>query len=345
MISPNRRKRSTTKVRTRMKLAARRHTVSRETNPFLRRANELALCLQVIDKSALAHEPALVSSAWIEYGYMGPLERTELFCKEYAKAYKRFFAKYHDSFKAGDLQPIDEELLKNDPGEISSLWRARQIADEIGMPYPLYLTASIGSVAEHKNRKKLPRPNQLYTHPQVVAAQEKWEQERAITGLYREGWDPRFFQQNVRPDPPRKAALRHALNRIKQSRHPEAALSTLMGSQDAIRPRAARLLFSDQPEVFDSAMMRMGAPNVERPVSEFESYVPPCIGLPLSKPAPSCSSCPLAVACHKVRLLADKLLVKDTGSNDPLGEHRRGLARDRQRKRRAKLRAAEEASD
>lgn len=341
-----RHKRSRTRVKERERRAAERVQAQQEPTPARRRVQELVLVREVIDPAFLAEEPSLSQSQWVEYGYMSALERTELFCRMYLEIYRRHYARYRDSITADEQCPVDPELFKNEPSEINSLWRARQIADEIGMRYDMFLSAVMGWATNTRNRKYFPRPNQLYGPKQVELALDKWERQKdIIPRLFAEDWDDRFFQQNPkRTDPPRWQALKMALGRLKRASIPENVLVSMMGPEDALSEQDVRHMFRDRPELVDKAvdkaMRSNSAPLKARSGTTFDPYLPPCLGLRHDASAEPCSQCKFSLSCEKTRAATDKLLHAKTGSSDPHAARKREQARIRQRRKRDKDRAS-----
>lgn len=335
-------KRSGPRVRARQKLAGERERAQQEATPMRRRVQELVLVREIIDPAFLAAEPSLLQTQWVQYGYMSSLERTELFCRLYLEAYRRDYAKYRDCNRAHERCPVDPELFKNEPGEINSLWHARQLADEIGMRYDMFLSAVMGWATNTTGRKYFPQPNQLYGPRQLELALEKWEREKDIVPrLFAEDWDDRFFQQNPNlKDPPRWRALTMALGKLKKLSSQEDVLASLMGSYDALSEQHARYMFRDRPMLVDNAMRYVMSPTKVRSGTTFEPYLPPCLGLPHDAAADPCRQCKFSLLCEKTRLATDKLLHAKTGSSDPRADKELSQARDRQRRKRDRDRAA-----
>ena len=325
-------------------LAAERRSIFKEPSSDKRRVLELALSRKVITPTSLDRECALAQTRWVAYAYMTPLACTELFCRLYLATYRHHYAQHRNGLSADEQLPVDPELIKNDPDEISSFWHARQMADEIGMPYDMYLNVAMSWATSQRNRKHFPRPNQLYGQQQLDAAKEKWGHEKAIVTLFDEEWDDRFFKQNPVRDPPRTKALLMAFAKLKRSGSPALSLANLMGSSDALsEPEANRVatrLFPNQPEMLDDAKRHLMPPRAIRTTTAFDVYRPPCVGMRQDVTTGPCSQCNLTLFCQKARLVSDKLLQAQTGSSDPIADKKRELARDRQRRKRDKDRAA-----
>jgi hypothetical protein len=328
------------RVRERHELAAERRHIRKEPSSAKRRILELALSRKIIDPKFLAKEPSLTETRWVEYGYLSPLECTERFTRTYLELFRHFHEKYVNYATAAKQKPVDPDLFMNDPGEISSLWRARQAADAIGMPYGSYLHEVMDRAARRIDRKKIPRPNQLYSPKQVGYALEIRERARRQASLFGGEWDDRFFQQNPRLDPPRREALRLALSKMTGKATPEGVLSNLMGVQDALSQRMAKQMFRKQPELLESAMRSVSPPRVARPIKSLDPYLPPCLGLGQAVTLDPCNRCSFVSRCVRARAMSDKVLQAQTGSSDPRADKKREGARIRQSRKRERDRNA-----
>lgn len=332
------------KIQERQELAAQRRRIQKEPSAVIRRTMELAISCQVIDKRFLEAESHLTQTRWVEYGYLSPLECTEIFCRMYLSAYQRYYEKYRDSSKASDRKPVDPELFKNDHREINSLWHARQIADEIGMPYDMYINATMDWAASQKNRQQFPQPNQLIHPKQLEVALVKWENLQGTVNWFGDNWDDRFFDKlNPKFDPPRQKALRLVIEKMKRSSSPEFTLASLMGRWDVLTEKAAKhiadTVFPNKPDLMDEAKRHLMPPRKVRAVPT-DPYLAPCLGMREDVTAGVCGQCSFALLCQKVRLVSGKLMHASTGSSDPRADKKRQNARERQRRKRDRDRAA-----
>ncbi|MGY0619873.1 hypothetical protein [Lysobacter sp. A378] len=333
----------------RHKLASERRAIRKEPSAIKRRTRELAIARKVVDSKSLEREPELTPSAWVAYGYLSALERTELFCEAYLDCYRRYYARYKDMSTAEEQQPIARELFNNEPSEINSFWNARQTADDIGMPYDKYLNEVMEWATAQKNRKKFPRPNQLYSASQVTGASDVWNEWHNTVALFEEGWDDRFFKQSGRLDPPRKRALMQAFTRMKKSTNPEIALANLLGRSDALSEEHARRIaitvFPDKPNLMEDAKHSVALPTKIRVATTFEPYLPPCLGMREDVSSGACSQCNFILQCQKARFVSNKLLLTQTGSSDPRKDKKREQDRIRQQRKRERDRDAQRAPE
>ncbi|MCT7264581.1 hypothetical protein, partial [Salmonella enterica] len=82
---------------------------------------------------------------------------------------------FKDFAKAQSIKPVSKEFVKNARDEMTSLWKARQVADLLGMPYAIFIRASMKAAVEQRGYNRVPRPNQLCRPWQIEAAAKAWD--------------------------------------------------------------------------------------------------------------------------------------------------------------------------
>lgn len=281
-----------------------------------------------IPSEFLQDEPTLSASCWPEYLYLSPLDRTRRFTTEYLNAYKFYAKRMIDHRKVAHLCPVNELLEYNAATFISSLWRARQQADALCMPYQKYLFPLMQHALEEEGHTRLPLPNQLYDLAQIKHVVEDWTQStRDVTPDTRD-WDERLLAINY--------------SGTLAQRHSHDVLINLVGNsvgrleqfmlRDGLLPESvARARLGD--ELADRALDRHGSTRILPSPTPSTAYIRPCLGL-LAIHGPACSGCPFAAQCERVSLAIDQELRSIYGSADPRADHKRELARDRQRRKR-----------
>lgn len=315
--------------------------ITHKSRPEDRGALESAFIREIIPADVLKNESHLSHSCWVEHAFLSPAERTQLFLREYIATYRLLWRKYQDMSTADEQAPLDPRLFWNPDGEIVSLWKARQTADELGIPYSVFLYSVMHWAVDQRKRKYFPRPNQLCSEAQLIAAVGDWERTESIRQVPGDNWDTRFFAPNpIRAGDPRWRAVKILESRLKRSRWPERSLANAMEcrflSAAEARELASRCI-PDKPDVFDGALELLAAPPL--PVSDGDLEVrPACIGL--CNLSPACESCPAFVACNQDRARADERLLSRTGSTDPVADRKRAQDRERQRRRRRRKKEA-----
>jgi hypothetical protein len=108
-------------------------------------------------------ERALYTGKWFDYRFMNPVAATYQFAHEFKKVYRREFKRNIDSYKGEFITPLPDDLFNAPATTIGGIWRARQIADAMGMPYEIYLDRAYHWALSYWKRKYLPRPCHLYS--------------------------------------------------------------------------------------------------------------------------------------------------------------------------------------
>lgn len=122
-----------------------------------------ALAAKHVSLSLLKKERDLYRTKWFDYRFMHPATATREFANQYRLAHARVMQRRIDvvqgQFKTGLPR---KDLFELPPGTITSLWRARQFADEICAPYDWLLITAL-YYAEERCWTNMPRPQQLYS--------------------------------------------------------------------------------------------------------------------------------------------------------------------------------------
>jgi hypothetical protein len=121
------------------------------------------LMLLEIPNDLLRKEPALMQSKWFDYRRLHPVMATQLFVKAYNRAYGNFLAtttdvglKYLPAFKGRDL-------LADKHRERKTVWKLRQLADEHGVPYDVFMNAAM-RFYQREGWMHVPRPSHILSN-------------------------------------------------------------------------------------------------------------------------------------------------------------------------------------
>ena len=139
--------------------------------------------MELIQRPLLLLESELMTTKWFDYRILHPWQATALFLEAYRSEHAWIMRKredvnshwFHKGIKA-------TSLCKTTPTQMTALWKARQAADSIGVPYDFYCNVLI-DWAEKRNWTHLPRVNQLYLPDHVAVVKETWE-DRMRTKLF-----------------------------------------------------------------------------------------------------------------------------------------------------------------
>lgn len=286
-----------------------------------------------IDKELLQEEPRVQSSTWPEYGYMTPLARTRRFTHEYIAAYKRQWASI-DPEIARKKKPVEGNFGRNSVAVMNSLWKARQKADELGMPYDVFLDAIMARKLGSKTELHLPRPNQLLSDKSFNARLRGLPTREQVTErLLKSSWDKRFFTPRDHNDAVQEAALEQLRIDVLRADSPKDRLAKYLNVRGLLSKELADDLFFQQPELVEEAW-ELASPRTPAPVQQ-DHPTPACFGNRNTK-LPACQLCLVANECRKFKLQVAHALRAKTGTSDPRREHRRTVDRERQRRYRAR---------
>lgn len=159
-----------------------------------------------------AAEPELCRRAWFDYQHMHPVNRTYLFAHLFT-AETRLIIRQHiddsppkvsasgtvrdwEPIKAGDMfePPGDARRLKYWKRKISSLIKARQMADHYAIPYPQFVKFGLRhwyfGRSYFLEQTVLPEPGLLNGEECRIAIAEKWLDE--LRGRIHHATHPRF---------------------------------------------------------------------------------------------------------------------------------------------------------
>jgi hypothetical protein len=116
-----------------------------------------------VRKSFQQDEVSLYHSKWFDYRFLNPTQASYVYAQEWVKAYKQAFKIHVDRDGAQYSKPMrHEDLFDNTPQFYSGIWRGRQFADGLGMPYDFYITQALHQRLRRWRQQFLPRPHQLY---------------------------------------------------------------------------------------------------------------------------------------------------------------------------------------
>lgn len=287
-----------------------------------------------IPSDFLQDDAKLSASCWPAYLHLSPLERTRQFTAQYVQAFTYYAKRLMDLHKVSLPCLVEPVLELNAPANVSSLWRARQRADELGIPYEKYLFPVIQHALEEEGHSRLPLPNQLYDIAQITHVHEKWE-EWVRDGVFPTGeWDARLKAVNFRGTLAQLHCHEVLFGLIGRS---VGRLEQFM-LRDGLLPEAiARERLGD--ELVDRALARHGSVSASSEPATSAAYIRPCLGLLATRSA-ACVGCPFDSQCARVAQAVDREMVVVYRSTDPRSDHKRELARNRKRRQRARERKA-----
>jgi hypothetical protein len=282
----------------------------------------------------LAEERYLYTTKWFDYRFLSPLAATELFASEYQKIFRRTWEATFDREEAAKKQGLRKGGIYAGGGELTSIWRARQAADALGLPYEFFIAKAMDA-ATGRGARHLPRPNQLYHEWNCQRALAAWGE--LIDARFRPSELPQYRNEAFCGHHAQIAHRKWVVDRIKARSMP----SYLIG----------RSCFILKVLPVEIALSEFGADRVKQAHTEVaddmpvdhmdlrnDDFWPACMGVPhahASEVEP-CVSCRQQSACYKIgkRLVAK--LRETHGSEDPVLTQKRADTAARVRKHREK---------
>lgn len=310
------------------------------SDPEQRRVAEGAFQRTYIAPKLLAKEGALHQTRWIGHRYMTPLQATQRFTSDCIAMYRRIWARHFNASEAPHKQHIEDSFAMNDRADMTSLWKARQCADELGMPYDLFCEIIMERRIVGLKNKRPPLPNQLRSgklfngwmrgHPTWAETSER---------LFLPDWDARFFAEPISDDPVHAAAMRMLQADVLYAKDRPTRLARYFSVDGPLTEERAGAMFD--PDLVRDAMALVAEPADVGNASG--AYVPACIGNRTNERNAPCQTCQFAEQCSALKRKATRKLIAIGGSGDPRADRKRKKDRDRQRKHRDGLRRKDAA--
>lgn len=302
-----------------------------KTTPKDRLSGKLLHIRTWIDKKTWSEEPSLQQTAWPQYRYMDPLERTELFTKAYFDAYVRAYQKYFPDADASKKRPIDPEFVRNELSVMNALWTARAHADAIGVPYDFYLDTVMEAHLANDKWHRPPRPNQLYGKLAPIRA-GSFPSAEVAKRLYGPDWDPRFQAANYNGHPAQDAAIHLLKGVVEQAANPAAVLASYLCDRKCVPVDVAESVFG--PQAVEAALNLSTELPVQTGKTPRTAHLLACLGFPNPQEDSPCAVCLINSQCLKISALVRDDLIRTTGSDDPRAAWKKQAAKERQRRHR-----------
>lgn len=349
---------STTKIRWEAEAIVRRRrldaaSAKSEGHVLLEQARILR---DVIHPAALLVEPSVADTRWAKYGYVNAFAATEDFTRRYVRSYESNRRRLVgiDPHKC----PVEEDFVLNDPAMMNALYRARQFADSMGIPYDRFVSCMMGRLIGQGLYRRVPLPNHLF--PPLEPRKRKWRKTyrtrfgkplihkairhalevkktmEATCRVLEHDWDVRFLARNYMGDPAQERALR-ALVQHEDGSSPKRRLRHRL-EHGRISLENARRVFQ---EADVDAVLREGPaiPVAGPPDPGLPIYRPHCLGLiQLPTSASECGQCEWRDRCEGLATWSDRHQEALTGYANRR-ERDRVAARDRKRASRERNRA------
>lgn len=316
---------------------------------YRKRLKRLVLSSCLVAKEDLAVESDLMLVKWPDYKFLNPWDATVLFGRTYQVEFKDAIRRHCDYRLADRVKGIDIPGLRYNQRELTSLWRARQQADNLGIRYREYIHFCI-DFAMNRKRTTIPRPNQLFFSEK---SKEAW------ISMLSEFWTQRLFENIARIDPleqyhfgsyrglPAQDAYRNFIVErtmdARRSWSDDIRVYSIQRREVPIRMFARKMDKAHFDQVFKSLRAHDRSSPFERaPDPGLRDYQlwQSCFGVPHAQKSgnAACGSCPQRRACKSMAEAVLAAVVAEKGSADPVREkaleaNRARVQRHREKKR------------
>jgi len=121
----------------------------------------------------LVNESDLFLSKWLDYRHLHPTSATYLYAYHFTCEYRKVYQKLRDKEKGKYVTGTKgKDALKKKSS--SGFWKGRQSADEIGMPYNLYIGSALRFLTQDNIWQRIPNPLQLYSDKVKIFMIDEW---------------------------------------------------------------------------------------------------------------------------------------------------------------------------
>lgn len=290
---------------------------------------------QILTREDLRCERAVQNTKWFDYRFIAAVDATRLFADAYLTAFQAKWRKYRDRDEGDRKRPL--KPLFTDRSEFTSLWRARLIADGLGIPYQFFINQAIEATVGRKCRK-FPRPNQLshkFNLPRILAA---WEQHRGTRATYSHA--PEYRSENYCALPEQLAHQQWVIDQLKLVGASDHRIGTAVYVDRVLLEDFARGVFGEErmSRVRDAVVVEQGTAAVGL------NFQRSCFGLTAAFARTECEQCVHNRACGALATTLNAKLTSRLGVDDGHLANRRLKTRERVRRLREKRKTAATAA-
>ena len=300
-----------------------------------------AKSLELFAKKDLIDERQLHGMKWFDYRFMTPMEATMKFRDVFQQYYRHKYSRNIDTPSAETKFGVRNGEATSHPAEFTSFWRVRQQADELGVPYNVFLDAGF-EVLLRNRFKRIPYINQFLGIHRLQIGSAVWQHWLE----YQQAWPrfsrlPQYRNESFSGLRAQTAHRAWVLDEIDRRGAKAWAIGAACFVDRVITEELAEARFGKEKVDFARDEVKADAPVSHDPI-DATGRLPSCAGLPGAYDVSSdeCRGCQYATVCSKLvgRVIED--VVTRTGSDEPVAARKRLNQAARTRKCRANKLAA-----
>lgn len=322
---------------------AQKLVAAKKLGPEALATEQMVQAREWLAPSDLSEEPELANSAYLPYSYMSPYERTQHFYE----AYRTYYAVRFQRRWGREPQGFPDRISGLDAGAFTSIWRARQRADALGVPYSHFVIEMMRD-ADDNGTRELPRPNQLCSDAKLPMLIKRMDELRDAGRFdpFVKAFDARFYAANYVGDVQQVAAIdwmERQINSAGPVRRP--VLLHRYVQVDQVFPEAEAIRRFGQ-ELVNEAKAHRGGYTSRPPIAlqAVSMSDPGCFGM-FKGGHVACGQCPALERCVERRTAIEDGVLERFGVSDVPKERARAAARDRKRRQRERERDGEAMTD
>jgi len=322
---------------------------------YIKRLGHLLAMRRVLHPNDFAVEAKLVTTKWFAYSFMSPVEATEEFARVYTECLQRYVRRHFDIEEARSAYGINASMPIKRTRQFTQLWRARQKADEFGVPYEVLFDFGF-DFASRRKRKRFPLPHQIFATD--ASDRPWWEQFSAYVEERVELATRRLEMPHYRLEHDRGLPVQDLFRQLIREdlassvRNPVEHIGWIAVKNRYLAQTECLSILQPEraTEVSASLAYEVEAGRIEiEPTSELEEedLLMGCFGIreAIDAMESSCSSCPVRARCQTAAGIVTRITEKQTGCISPVRDadrerNRRNVAAHRTRKNDAALAAA-----
>ncbi|RVE99711.1 hypothetical protein CN172_01045 [Sinorhizobium meliloti] len=320
------------------------------------RLHETITAMRLVMPDVLERERELARVKWYAYRFMSPLEATRHFAELYKAGFKAYVRRERDLEEAERVQGLGTRIFGRPNSSLTELWKARQRADELCLPYDLLIEFGF-HFAARRVWKNAPRPAQLFGSKDSDVAWpieiEKWLEDRLPLAVERLDGLPQYRIENYRGFPVQDEFRGYLLDLMNETtgpwsrklerqcvtkRHLPFRLAMRLVPK-GMRASVIRHLRSEIEAGSGNACRNERLPDV--------AFAPTCFGIPVAhdKSSQACATCGVAELCSRTAKGISAHMLNRHGNLSPLEHSRKTNTREKTKLRVRKLRQRRKAAN